>query len=210
MSYQADFRDRFLGSLAHAQRVLGKLRANAGHRQIFDFADGHKLCEGLFLSAWTDWEVFVRELVIADLAEDPKGHLARGVRSFRYKYSRWHLSELLLTHPDHPERYVEWDYNLVKSRAEQYLGQGHRFARPLPKAEELALMKRIRNAIAHGSQKARDSFLSLARGAPFNLRPGQLRWLSVGRFLYSHQWGTNFVIEECFSVHETNARHLVP
>jgi hypothetical protein len=210
MLEETDLRDAFLASLDHARLVLQKLRANSGRGRVLSFADAHKLSEGLFLSAWTDWEEFTRRVLVTDLAKSPRGALRKDVQGFRHGLSSGRLAELLLTHPDHPTRWIEWDYDKVRGRADLYLEANHRFAVALPRSGDLVIMKRIRNAIAHESPKARESFRSLVKAPPFQLQPSQLRWLSVGRFLFSHLWDTQFVLEECFDVHETHVRHLVP
>lgn len=71
-------------------------------------------------------------------------------------------------------------------------------------------MKRIRNAVAHKSDRAWDSFKLLVRAAPFSLTAKQMKGITVGRFLVSHNWNSNRVILECFSIHRDNAMHLVP
>ncbi len=205
-----DLRGTFIKSLTHASVVLTRLRSQSGKSKPFNFADAHKLSEGLFLSAWNDWEAFVRSLLICDLAQDQKGSVCVDVKKFRVKGGPYRLAEALLRHPDHPGRFVEWDYDMVKSRADVFLSAPHRFTPAMPRQADLAHIKRMRNAIAHSSDKARSSFLSLVKHPPFSLTAGQTRGLSVGLFLYCHKWSGQFVLEECFTVLQANAMHLVP
>jgi|SRR5579871_1026673 len=206
-----DIRDEYFATLDHVAQVLPKLTHNLGRHGIFAFPDVHKLSEGLFLSAWTYWEGFLRTLVSFDLATDPKGILVKDVRHFRYVNSRYRLAERILNHPDHPDRFAEWsDYGLVVKRADEFLGPGHRFVMNLPQNADLARLKRIRNAIAHKSDKAWSSFTSLVSGPPFHVTPRQRRGITPGRFLSAHQWNGLPVLEESINVLRGAAQALVP
>jgi len=210
MGYSEELRDDFLSTLNHLIGVTNKLKDNSGHGQIFSFADSHKLAEGLLLKAWTHWEAFLRSLLIVDLATIAKGNLLKEVRQFRVKNAPWRLSELILNHPDHPDKFVEWSYQNVKNRADTHLPPGHRFSAPLPRAMELDQIKRMRNAIAHSSDKAWNSFRDLVKDPPFNLQSNQMKGLTVGRFLMAHNWNANIVLQDALSLLDANARHLVP
>jgi hypothetical protein len=189
---------------------LGTLRKQSGLRRPFAFPAAHKVSEGLFLSAWTHWEEFLHELLEVDLATDRTGFLLKDIRQFRVRGAPERLSERLLSHPDAPEKFVEWNYSNVYSRAESFLSAGHRYPQTLPRNNDLNLLKRVRNGIAHRSDRAKAKFLSLAREAPFNLTAGQMRGITVGRFVFSHKWGQTFVLEESFQVIDDSARALVP
>ncbi len=116
----------------------------------------------------------------------------------------------MLNHPDHPEKFVDWaDYKTVRDRADEFLAAGHRFV-ALPQNDDVTKLKRIRNAVAHRSDKAWASFRSLVIGAPFNLAGNQLKGITPGRFLSSHQWNGVWVIEEAANVLEASALVLVP
>ena len=210
MTIQTKHRDEFLATLDHLASVYGKVAGSLGRNGLFTFPDHHKLAEGLFLSAWTHWEELAQVLLIDDLAEDPTGFVQADVKTFRVKGAPRRIAERVLLHPDHPNTFVNWDYGLVKSRAETFLGQGHRFANPLPRADDLEKMKRIRNAVAHKSDRAWDSFKRLVKVAPFSLSTAQMKGITVGRFLVSHNWNNDRVIRECFNIHRQNATHLVP
>jgi hypothetical protein len=211
MSYQEDIRDELLSATAHVRAVFTRLQAATGfHNRPFTFADAYKLTEGLLLSSWTQWEEFLRSLIVADLSSDKDGAVRRDVRRFRIQGAPRRLAELVLEHPDAPERYVEWDYDAVKNRADALLPQNHRFTQPLPRQQDLHMVKRMRNAIAHKSDKAWTSFRKLAAAAPFNLQPRQFRGLTVGRFLYAHQWNGGSVMVEVLNILDANVRHLVP
>jgi hypothetical protein len=207
---QAEIKADFIQTLDHIGRVSQTLRAQSGNGRPFTFPDEHKLCEGLFLSCWTHWEEFIRELLIEDLATDRRGLVRRDVRDFRVIRAPHRLAEAILFHPDHPEKFVEWDFDNVRSRADTVLGPAHRFAVALPRIGDLALLKRIRNAIAHKSDRAWDSFLRLARAAPFALPPAQMRGITAGRFIAAHQWNGSRVLDETVTILRGYANTLVP
>jgi hypothetical protein len=203
-------RQAFDDTLAHVRDAFGRIRANAGIGQVLTFPDLHKLTEGLFLSAWTYWEGLCRDLLVTDLANDAGGKLRSEVKKFRTKNAPFRLAERMLNHPDHPEKFVDWaDYKTVRDRADEFLAPGHRFV-ALPRNDDVTKLKRIRNAVAHRSDKAWASFRSLVTAAPFNLAGNQLKGITPGRFLSSHQWNGVWVIEEAVNVLEASALVLVP
>lgn len=210
MTIQEDHRDEFVATIDHLEAVAGKIAGLLGRGGVLTFPDHHKLSEGLFLSAWTHWEEFIRQLVIDDLSEDPSGFVRKDVKAFRLKGAARRIAERILFHPDHPQRFVEWDYGLVKARADTFLPANHRFAANLPRNGDLERMKRIRNAIAHKSDRAWESFRNLVSNQPFALTGNQRKGLTVGRFLVAHRWNGQPVLMETFAVHRTHARHLVP
>ena len=204
-------RDGYLETLAHINSAYVKVIGQVGKGRPLAFPDVHKLSEGLFLSAWTYWEGFLCDLLWVDLASDSKGALRSEVSKFRTKNASFRLAELILTHPDHPEKFVDWsDYNRVVERANEFLGVGHRFSVPLPQAEDIKRLKRLRNAIAHRSDKAWDGFISLVNDPPFSLTPTQRRGLTPGRFLYAHKWNGTTVMQNSVAVLRAAANALVP
>lgn len=205
-------RDEFLRTLDHIGSILSKVTQNSGPHGILSAPDSHKIAEGLFLSAWTHWEQFTHYLLLEDLATDGRSSIHRRVAQFRTANAAWHLANQILNHPDHPERFIDWsDYRLVVSRANELLGAGNRFAAtPLPRRGDLDLLKRIRNAIAHKSDRAWDSFLRLCRDIPFSLSPNQMRWITPGRFLIAHLWNGQPVLRDAIAMLDGAARHLVP
>ena len=207
---QENIRDRFLHTLDHIERTAGKLEPLTGMRkdQPLRFADLHKLSEGLFLASWTDWEEFLRELFIEDLATDASGALRREVKVFRTKRASWRLADSIVGHPD-AAKWIEWsEYAAVKGRADSLLGAGNRFSSAAINQENLARLKRIRNAIAHKSDHAWESFKDLARQTPFSL--SDMRGITVGRFLVAHEWNGHTVLRESLTILQSNARALVP
>jgi hypothetical protein len=213
MRTSVEIRDDLTDSITHIRSALGKLRANSVPGTAFSFPDAHKISEGLLLSAWTHWEAFIQELLVVDLARDSRGFLLRDIRKFRVAGAPERLAEALLSHPDAPEKWIEWNYSDVFARAGRFLSAGHRYPAALPRNNDLILLKRIRNGIAHRSDKARGSFLALARAAPFRLTPAQMRGITAGRFVFSHRWGgvgAAFVLEESLSIIEQCAFVLVP
>lgn len=207
----ATIRDGYLETLDHIDSVYAKLTAEVGRGRAFSFPDVHKLTEGLFLSAWTYWEGFLFDLILEDLGSDANGILRRNVRHFRTKNAPFRLADFILNHPDHPEKFVEWsDYNLVVKRADEFLGAGHRFVSPLQQGDDIIKLKRIRNAIAHRSDKAWDSFISLVTSSPFSLTVGQRKGITPGRFLYSHQWNNTTAMSNSVAVLRAAANVLVP
>ena len=208
---QAETRDRYLDSLDHIDAAYLKIGGMVGRHGALTFPDVHKLTEGLFLSAWTYWEGFMREVLLLDLATDPSGILMKDVRSTRTKNAPYRLAERILNHPDHPEKFVEWsDYNGVAKRARAMLGPGHRFTDPLPQLQDIEKLKRMRNAIAHKSDRAWDSFVTLVKASPFSLASTQMRGLTPGRFLYSHRWGGTTVMQHATATLRAAAHVIVP
>lgn len=204
-------RDDYLSTLAHVDQVIPKLMGNTGKGGIFNFPDVHKLTEGLFLSAWTYWEGFLGNLLWYELATDAHGVVRRDVQAFRKVGGPFELASYVLNHPDHPDKFVDWsDYATVAGRADRFLGPGHRFVTPLPQSQDLAYLKRIRNAIAHRSDKAWQSFRDMVVQPPFNLLPNQRRGLTAGRFLSSHQWNGVSVMHNGVAVVRAAAHVLVP
>ncbi len=204
--------DELLATLTHISDVLSKVTRNSGPNGVLSAPDLHKIAEGLFLSAWTHWEQFTHYLLVEDLATDGRSILHRRVRQFRTVKAPRYLANQLLNHPDHPQRFVEWsDYAAVVSRANDFLGAGNRFAAtPLPRRGDLDLLRRIRNAIAHRSDKAWDSFVRLCRDAPFSLKPRQMRGITPGRFLVAHTWNGQPILRDVIVLLDAAARHLVP
>ena len=207
---QEQCRSDFIDTVNHLESIAGKIGGLLGRNGVLTFPDHHKLSEGIFLSGWTYWETFLRKLIIEDLASDLGGFVQKDVTKFRVKGAPRRIAERVLQHPDHPKFFVDWDYGVVKDRADSLLSSRHRFTGPLPRRDELEKMKRIRNAIAHKSDRAWESFLKLVKEPPFSLHPHQRQGLTVGRFLTSHQWNGNRVMQECLAVHRQNALHLVP
>ncbi len=205
-----EIRDDFIFTLTHIERILARLEKNTGKAKEFDFADFHKLAEGLFLSAWSHWEEFTRTLLFQDLATDSKGILRKDIKKFRTKLAPSRLAERILNHPDHPEKFIDWsEYNFVVTRAKEFLGTGNRLtSTSLPRISDLSHLKRIRNAIAHKSDKAWVSFKSLVTSNPFNLP--STKFITPGRFLVAHKWNGNTVLKEALSLFRTWATHLVP
>jgi hypothetical protein len=99
---------------------------------------------------------------------------------------RKHRDEFMLLRPDHPNTFVNWDYGLVKTRAETFLNSGYRFTNALARADDLEKMKRIRNAVAHKRDRAWDSYKRLVLDAPFSLTTKQMKRITFRRFLVSH------------------------
>jgi hypothetical protein len=205
-----DEKNDLLKTLSHLESIVVKINSVTGKGKALSFADSHKIVEGLFLSAWTHWEEFLREILIIDLSSDPTGVLRKDIKSFRVKGAPMRLAEKLLNHPDAPKSWVEWNYDQIYKRAEEFLGSGHRYLQKLPRHDDLQKLKRIRNGIAHHSDNAWDSFKKLVQDSPFSLTPRQLRGLTVGRFLISHQWNGQSVIQEAMTVIRDSATTLVP
>jgi len=204
-----ELRGGLVGTLQHIREALNKVRQNAGIHQTFNFPDAHKLSEGLYLSAWTQWEEFIRELLVIDLATTTGSFLLRDVRDFRVKGAPLRYAERLLSHRD-ADRGIEWSYARVFSRAEALLPAGHRFPKNLQRNADLKKLKVVRNAIAHRSDSAWVAFVDMVRKAPFNLSPNQMRGITVGRFIFSHQWNGQFILEEALDVINDSCFELVP
>jgi len=207
----SDARNRYLDSLDHIDSAYSKITGLVGKGGALSFPDVHKLTEGLFLSSWTYWEGFLRQLLWLDLAQDKSGILVSEISKFRTKNAQYRLAERILSHPDSPNKFVEWsDYNIVVARANEFLGAGHRYVSPLPQATDIAKLKRIRNAIAHKSDQAWEKFTDLVFKPPFSLTGAQRKGLTPGRFLYSHQWNGTSVMQNAVASLRAAAWVLVP
>ncbi|MCX7044855.1 MAG: hypothetical protein NTX50_05105 [Candidatus Sumerlaeota bacterium] len=209
---QQTLRADFLRTLNHIGDVLTKVTQNSGPNGFLTAPDLHKLAEGLFLSACTHWEQFTHYLLVEDVATSSRSIIHRSVREFRTSGAAWRLANQVLTHPDHPKKFIEWfDYASVVSRANEFLGAGNRFAAPpLPRRNDLELLRRVRNAVAHRSDRAWRSFIALCRDTPFLIQSRQMRGITPGRFLVAHTWNGQPVIREAVLLLESAARHLVP
>ena len=210
MKNPIQLRDDFKTTVNHINGAYDKLRSNTGKAKAFSFADAHKLTEGLLLSAWTHWEEFIRELLILDVASDTGSALCSEVKKFRVKAAPMRIAERMVNHPDHPDKYVNWDFDVVKRRADALLPSNHRFSVDLSNSSELSMIKRIRNGIAHKSDKAWDSFKRLVKEHPFSLTAQQLKGITVGRFLYSNQWNNANVLKSITTRLLDWADQLVP
>ena len=205
-------RDEFLATLTHVDSVLTKIMGDCNTRGILSELDVHTLAEGLFLYAFTHWEQFTRYVLIDDLATSPGSLLNREVQQFSDADAAKRLATQLVKHPDHPQLYVEWsNYADVLSRANEFLGAGNRFAAtPLPRRSDLELLRRVRNAIAHRSDKAWNSFLNLCQDPPFLIPTVQVTGITPGQFLVANQWNGQPVLRDALSLLGAAARHLVP
>jgi hypothetical protein len=220
-------RKAFVNTITHIRGATGRVIANSGPNNPLTAPDLHKISEGLFLSAVTHWEEFCQALLLTDLASNSRSSLRNEARSFRTVGSPFRLAELILTHVDHPNSFYDWsEFSRVCSRAERFLGPGHRFSPPPPVppavkpphatalqtaiVDELAMFKRIRNAVAHKSDKAWESFMKLIKEPPFSLLPNQRRGITPGRFLSTTQWNGQVVILHALDTLENAANTLVP
>lgn len=210
MTMQTKTRDEFIQTLDHITRIEATISSHIGRGKTFSFPDQHKIYEGLFLSSWSHWEEFIQTLIIHDLAIDSRGFVRKGIKQFRTKGMPYRLAERILLHPDHPQKYVDWDYSSVKARADQFLSLGHRFTNQPPRASDLEKLRRIRNAVAHKSDRAKNSFLSLVLEPPFSLTPRQRKGITVGRFLAANRWNGNCVLVESLQCLRQTALYLVP
>lgn len=209
---QVDLRDEFLDAITHLGSILTKVTQNTGATGLLAEPDIHTIAEGLFLFAWTHWEHFTHSLLVEDLATSTTSTLNSDVQQFRSAQAPERLAHRLLNHPDHPRRFIEWsDYSDVESRANEFLGAGNRFAiSPLPRRNDLELLKRVRNAIAHRSDKAWTSFLNLCKNPPFSLSALATNAITPGKLLVAHNWNGQPVLRDTLSLFDAAAQHLVP
>jgi hypothetical protein len=165
----------------------------------------------LFLSAITHWEEFCQALFLTDLALKADSSLNKDVKQFKSEAAKLRIAEKLLSHIDHPNSFYDWsEFNRITQRADTFLGSTHRFILLPQTLDELAIFKRIRNSVAHKSDKAWASFRSLVTSPPFLLAPKQLKGITPGRFLSSHQWCGKIVLLHSLDTLEAAAMALVP
>ncbi|CAM3896333.1 hypothetical protein [Castellaniella denitrificans] len=204
-------RDEYLDSLTHIRVAYNKVCQEVGRGHLFTFPDVHKLSEGLFISALTYWEAFCKDVITTDLATRTVGTLCSEVKTFRTKNAPYRLAERILNHPDHPTRFVEWSsFQTFVDRANAHLGSGYRFALPQPTVQNLAIIKKIRNAIAHKSDKAWTDFSTMIRKTPFNLTSSQCKGVTPGRFIYATPWSGTTVMLHTLATLENAANTIVP
>lgn len=208
---QIDLRDGFLATLIHIGNVLTKVTQNSGAQGFLTEPDLHTLAEGLFLDAWTHWEQFTHYLLVEDLATLATSKLHTEIQQFSTAESAKRLANQLLSHPDHPQKFIDWsEYAYVESRANEFLGAGNRFAAaPLPRRGDVDFLKRIRNAVAHRSDKAWNSFLRLCQDPPFSIPLHVMPGMTPGRFLVAHNWNGQPVLRDAIALLNTAASHLV-
>jgi hypothetical protein len=220
-----DHRTEFVSSITHIRSATSKVIANSGPTKALSAPDVHKIAEGLFLSAVTHWEEFCQVLLITDLATQTGSMLKKDVKTFRTKNAPLRLAQSMLSHIDHPNSFYDWsEFNRIVQRANAFLAPGHRFAPPaLPPGapaqstalssavvNELAMFKRLRNSVAHKSDKAWDSFIKLVSEPPFSLTANQRKGVTPGRFLVTQQWAGKVVIHHALDTLENAALTLVP
>jgi hypothetical protein len=199
-------------TLNHIRDVFNKLTPITSAYGTLRFPDLHKLSEGLFLSAWSHWEEFLRDLMIEDLADRAEGVLRSEVKKFRTKKAAFRLAERIVNHPDHPDRFIEWhNYKTLKDRAKALLGEGHRFVGlGDPWTSDLKKVHVLRNAIAHKSDKAWQDFIDLIKSAPFSLAGNSRRGITPGRFISAHNWKGKRVLLHTVITIKGAALKLVP
>lgn len=206
-----DLKSDALKTIDHIESVFAKVTDNCGRGKAFLLPDTNRLVEGLFLSLWAKWEDFTRELLLLDLAFSSDSVLQKDVKGYRTILVPYRLSELIINHPDFPKRYIEWsDFDTVKSRAVALLGNSCRFNRSTINFQNLTLLRLIRNAVAHKSDKARDQFLTLVKNPPFSLTNNQRKALTVGRFLNTSVWNGTVVFTQTITIIRDNINILVP
>lgn len=204
-----DIRDNLLAKLTEIESAFSRLTSSVGNGHKLTLPDVFKLTEGLILNGWTQWEQFLIELLTDDLATATKGTLLKSVKSFKTTRAPWTLSGLILNHPDHPDKFADWSYENVVSRANRHLPKPHRY-KSLAQKDDLGRIKRIRNAVAHRSDSAWDKFRTLAKTNPFNLNANQLKGLTPGRLLFAHTWNGDKVFSRSISVLKSAALAIVP
>lgn len=209
----ADIRNAYYALIDRLTGVRTRILPVVGNQRPLNFPDWHLLSEGMLLTAWTHWEELNRQLFIHDLATDAGGMLRKDVKAtgFRYKHSDARVAELVVDHPD-PSRFIDWNrHEDVKKRADALLSPNHRFTLLVaPRTTTLADIKKVRNAIAHNSDSAWESFMKMVRNAPYSLTAGQRKGLTVGRFLTSHTINGVSILEHYLQNLRDAAHDLVP
>lgn len=210
MTRQELWREEFQRTLDHIVGAFQRCSSASGPTQPLSAPDVHKISEGLFVSAWTHWEEFLRQLFLHDLADSTDGVLRKEIRTFRLKRSHDRMALLMLDHPDE-QRWISWsDTAEIISRADRLLADGHRFDALRAHQQDLQKLKAIRNAIAHKGDPSRGKFLRLISDAPFSLTASQRKGITVGRFLSSHRRSGAMVLEAAVGVLRSAAESLVP
>lgn len=217
----------FVNSVTHIRTVTTKIRANSGPRNVFSAPDSHKVAEGLFLSGVAHWEEFCQAVLTSDLALQASSSLRKNVNSFRSNAARDRVSEMIVSHVDHPSGFYDWsEFSKVHSRALALLGPTNRFNVVVPPVQpntdpknqsalsafsaDLTDFKIIRNAIAHKNDKAWDAFMRLVKRVPYSLTASQRKGITPGRFVIAHSVGANPILVHALNRLEQAAYALVP
>lgn len=210
MTHEAYIRDKLLRSLTHIDSVFDTVHASTGRGGPLSFPDEQKLVDGLLMSAWAQWERFTREVFITDFSRDANTIVQKRVSRFRSSWAAWYLAEAILDHPDE-DKWVEWSSpDALTERAKELLSPGHRYSALGPYKQNLRYIRTTRNAVAHRSDVAWNKFKKMAQAPPFNLSSGQMRGLTTGRFLASHQWRARPILKQSVQFLSDAARALVP
>lgn len=213
MATDTSIRDDLVATLLHVDDAFSRVSSVSGPTSVVKPPDVHKTAEGLFLSAWTHWEEFVRRLFVYDLGTRTNGALHREIRKggLRYVHSGHRLAELIVGHPD-DGKWIEWSsITVVRDRADDLLGAGHRFAGlSATQLTDINRLKKIRNAVAHKSDKAWDDFMHVISVAPYGLTVAQRKFVTPGRLLAAHSVAGAKILAHSTAVLRTAAMTLVP
>jgi hypothetical protein len=127
---------------------------------------------------------FGTQQLILELAENESSIVLQRVKKFRTKKSAFILANSLIEHIDHPDNFNTWhDFEKLQRRARKMVGDNNDFRNSGIDKSKLRYIYKIRNAIAHSSDKAKTDFLKLLSQSPFNLSQQQKQGITAGRLL---------------------------
>jgi len=155
-----------------------------GKGKLFNITETNKLSIGLYLTLWTTWENFCRELFVIELAESPESIICSRVKKFRNIRSAEQIAQKMAEHIDHPSSFFDWhDFAKIIERSKLYIGDTNVFTQSGIDKSKLKTLFKIRNRIAHNSDKAKDDFIKIITGPPFELGAQKRQGMSPGSLL---------------------------
>jgi hypothetical protein len=165
------------------------------------------MIELAYLRGYLAWEVFLEESFVLYSMGLKAPRQRRPPPRYTFPPSRELAKRWLREGRD----YAKWDAPAVLLRAERYFQKGEPFQTPLRSRQStLQEAKTIRNAIAHESDKAWDSFVGLARRESGGALPPNV---TVGKFLTAPKQNASppiSVLEYYLDVLERVAEDIVP
>lgn len=184
MEPKEKLRNETLESIQHTCSVFLKAYQNSGGTKVFDFSEMHKIATGLYLAIWTRWEEYCRQLLVLELIENEGSIILQRVKKFRTKKSASILANSVIEHIDHPDNFNTWSsFEVLLKRARKMVGDNNAFRNSGIDKSKLKYIYKIRNFIAHSSDKAKSDFMKLLSLPPFSLSLQQKQGITAGRLL---------------------------
>jgi hypothetical protein len=132
----------------------------------FSFSEVSDLIEGLFMDAWSAWELLRRDLFISDLVRSPKSKInlgaTLGAKSSTVTSKRKEATRLIEENKE--RKYIQWGtHKKVKELGDILFDSKHRFSDSLSVNSRMSKMVIIRDCIAHSGSISREEFKKLTK-----------------------------------------------